>query len=219
VDPPLEVAVLGRVGLGVGGRPIRPARPKATELLAFLALQPRGAGAEQVWDALWPDRPLNRGLLHTTVSAARRAIGATGAVELGIADARGGGVYGIRGEVRVDWHRFRGHVARGELAVALDLVHGPPFSTTEADAYGWALGLRADAEAVVATAAARLARRRLDDDDAVAARAAVRAGLLAVPYDERLYRLLVRVADVAGSAGEAAAARAEMRAVLGVVPP
>jgi DNA-binding SARP family transcriptional activator len=63
--------VLGRIDLAGAGRI---ERSKSIELIVYLALHPQGVTPDELWEALWPDRPVNRGTLHTTVTAARTGL-------------------------------------------------------------------------------------------------------------------------------------------------
>ena len=63
----------------------------------------------------------------------------------------------------------------------------------------WAVVHRTEMETVIAEVAEGLALRYLDVGDHRQANWATRRGLLASPYDERLYRVLMRAADAAGN--------------------
>ena len=69
-------------------------------------------------------------------------------------------------------------------------------------------------ETVIAEAAERLALRYLDVGDHRQANWAARRGLLASPYDERLYRVLMRAADAAGNPAGVDAIWKELLTVL-----
>jgi Bacterial transcriptional activator domain len=63
----------------------------------------------------------------------------------------------------------------------------------------WAVVHRTEMETVIAEVAEGLALRYLNVGDHRQANWAARRGLLASPYDERLYRVLMRAADAAGN--------------------
>jgi len=224
----LDVAVLGRVEVRLDGRRLRTGRKKSVELLVYLAMHPWGADTDQLWDALWPDRPMSPAVLHTSVSVARRTLREHAAQPPQVTDARDGRLYQLDGPRRVDWHHFEQLVEDGRradhprdeilaLAAALDLVRGTPFLPTAASAYDWARPHRTAIEAAIAEAAERLGLLRLEHGDVLGARHAARQGLRAAPYDERLYRVLMRAARGASSTGVEAVMR-ELTEVLGVAP-
>jgi hypothetical protein len=69
-------------------------------------------------------------------------------------------------------------------------------------------------ETTIAEVVERLALRCLDLGDHSAANWAARRGLLASPYDERLYRILMRAADAAGNPAGVDAVWTELLSVL-----
>ena len=202
--PAVEIRVLGRIEVaGIE----RIERSKSMELLVFLALHPRGVDAEQLWEALWPETPLNRGTLHTTVSVARSRLGAAPGGEPGFPPARDG-IYRLHPEVGLDWARFQALVELAErleedgvvpLRTAVELVRGIPFESAAARSYDWAAPHRMEMESAIADASERLAELYLRLGDPTGARWAARRGLVASPYDERLYRVLMLAAHAAGS--------------------
>src|SRR5579875_1855374 len=108
--PEVEVAVLGPLELRGVARPV--ARHAAVELIVYLAMHPRGV-ANEVWaTALWPDRIMSPATLHSTASAARRALGrsASGRAHL----PRRHGRLELAPSVGAEWRS------------ALDLVRGRP---------------------------------------------------------------------------------------------
>jgi hypothetical protein len=53
----VEIRILGRIDLaGVA----RIERSKSIELIVYLALHPQGVTPDELWEALWPERPVNR---------------------------------------------------------------------------------------------------------------------------------------------------------------
>jgi hypothetical protein len=101
--PAVEVGVLGRVE--VRGVP-KIERAKSIELIVYLALHRHGVDGEQLWEALWPDKPINRGTLHTTVTAARTGLGRAPDGSRYLPNA-GDGLYQLSPAVSLDWDRFR----------------------------------------------------------------------------------------------------------------
>ena len=215
----VEIRVLGRIDLAGAGRI---ERSKSIELIVYLALHPQGVTPDELWEALWPDRPVNRGTLHTTVTAARTGLGRAPDGTRYLPDAHDGH-YRLSQQVGLDWARFHALIAAGEgdgpdgleaLRSALELVRGVPLTSPTGRGYEWAVVHRTEMETVIAEVAERLALRYLDVGDHRQANWAARRGLLASPYDERLYRVLMRAADAAGNPAGVDAVWKELLTVL-----
>jgi DNA-binding SARP family transcriptional activator len=216
---PLEVRVLGKIDLhGVA----RIHRAKALELIIYLALHPTGVDLDRLWEALWPERPLNRPTLHTTVSIARSHLG-HGPDGTPYLPSSRDGLYRLSATISVDWTRFQTltHLAATDpdratqaLHQALDLVRGTPLESASPRGYEWALVHRTEMESAIGEAAEQLARRSLDTHDHADATWAARRGLLASPYDERLYRQLMLAAYNAGNPAGVDAIMRELIQVL-----
>ena len=216
----VEVVILGTIELR--GVP-RIERAKAIETIVYLAMHPDGVGAERLWEALWPDKPVNRGTFHTTISAARSGLG----------EAPDGtpylrhphdGTYRLHPALRLDWATFQTLVEQSRhpgtdptalLRQALELVRGQPLETTAPRSYAWAVVHRTEIETAIAEAAQDLGERCLDAGDPAGATWAARQGLLASPYDERLYRVLMRAAHTAGNPAGVDTVLRELLQVLG----
>jgi DNA-binding SARP family transcriptional activator len=221
--PAVEVCVLGRIELR--GVPTIE-RSKAVEVIVYLALHPQGVDGDHLWEALWPDKPINRGTLHTTVTAARTGLGRAPDGSRYFPDARDGR-YRLSDAVGLDWARFQTLVRHGHdagpdathaLRQALQLVRGTPLHSLSARSYEWAVVHRTEMETVIAEVAERLALRYLDADDPEQANWAARRGLAASPYDERLYRVLMRAAHAAANPAGVEAVWQELVTVLGTDP-
>jgi DNA-binding SARP family transcriptional activator len=215
-----EVRILGKIH--VHGVPVIERR-KSLELIVYLALHPQGADAERVWEALWPERPVNRGTLHTTVSTARNRLGNAGDGTPYLPDAREG-LYRLHADLGLDWTRFQTLTSLAQqpgtnpistLRQALELVTGYPMESATPRAYDWALVHRTEIEAAIGEAAEHLASLYLDADDHAGATWAARRGLLASPYDERLYRQLMLAADAVGNTAGIDATMRELVHVMG----
>jgi DNA-binding SARP family transcriptional activator len=202
---PVEVCVLGHIELR--GVP-RIQRAKALELIVYLALHPAGADPERLWEALWPERPLLRPTLHSAASAARAHLGDApdGTPYLPLARE---GLYRLSPLISLDWTRFQTLTqlanqddsrAIPALRQALELVRGIPLEGTTPGDYEWAFAHRTEMESAIGDAAEQLAAKYLDQGNHNDAIWAARRGLLASPYDERLYRQLMRAAYDAGNA-------------------
>lgn len=205
--PSVEVRVLGPVEVAGAGDFTR---RKALELVTYLALHRRGADADVLSEALWPDRLVSPRTLHGIVSLARRALGEGPGGGLLLPHAGADGTYRLPPEVALDAERFTALAGRaGEtdpeeaidhLARALHLIRGRPFTVT-GDEYLWVHGeaLMTALVAEVADAAHRLACLYLEARDSPGAWWATQQGLLASPGNEQLYRDRMSAADVDGN--------------------
>jgi two-component SAPR family response regulator len=226
--PVLDISVLGRVDVRIGGASLRLGRAKSKELLVFLAMHrdEGGVDTDQLWEALWPGRSPSSAVLHTTVSVARRSVARGLGRRSLVSDARGGRVYELTGQVRLDCDELErlvvhAHACSNTGAVpvlkrALGLVRGIPFTSAAPGSYDWARGHRADMEQAIGAIAERLGDLLLQQGDVLGARRAARHGLRAAPYDERLYRVLLRVAHAARDAAGVERVMFELTEALGV---
>jgi DNA-binding SARP family transcriptional activator len=205
----VEVLVLGPVEIRGASREFT--RAWAKELVVYLAMHPRGASNEAWATALWPDRLMAPSSLHSTASVARRALGRS----LGGIDhlPRAHGRLNLGPTVGTDWERFvtladDGRPARWRLA--LELVRGRPFEGLRASDWPILEGIGPAIESSVVDLSGRLAGACLRAGDARGAEWSARKGLLVSPYDERLYRMLLRAADLAGNPAGVEAVMAEL---------
>ena len=216
VDRPgveVEVAVLGAVE--VHGAARRFTRAWALELVVYLAMHPGGASNEAWATALWPDRLMAPSSLHSTVSVARRALGPArdGSDHL----PRSHGRLALASTVGTDWARFQALADSDDpdrWEAALTLVRGRPFEGIRATDWSLLDGTAPFIEATVVDLAGRLSGARLRSGDPYRAEWAARRGLLVSPYDERLYRMLLRTADAAGNPGGVETVMAELVRVV-----
>ena len=196
----VEVQVLGPVGVVGSARPFSTARAWSLELVVYLAMHPGGASTDQWATALWPDRMMAPASLHSTASAARRALGvaASGVDHL----PRAHGRLALGPTVTSDWARLQLLAAADDpeqWAVALRLVRGRPFESLRAGDWAVLEGITAAIEAEVVDLATRYAQWCLEVGDPAGAEWAARRGLRVSAYDERLYRVLLKSADRAGN--------------------
>jgi DNA-binding SARP family transcriptional activator len=197
-DHQIEVSILGTVVICGAARPFT--RAWAKELVVYLAMHPNGAANDSWATALWPDRLMASSSLHSTASVARRSLGqsAEGADHL----PRAHGRLALASTVGTDWDRFV-RLSAGEDVVdwkaALELVRGRLFDGLRASDWPILEGIAPAIEATIVDHAGRLAGACLRHGDARGAEWAARKGLLVSPYDERLYRMLLRAADQAGN--------------------
>lgn len=209
----VEVGVLGPVAVRGAARGFT--RAWSLELVVYLALHPDGA-ANEVWaTALWPDRLMAPSSLHSTASVARRSLGTArdGSDHL----PRSHGRLALAPSVGTDWDRFQDLASTDDpqrWEEALSLVRGRPFDGIRAT--DWALldGTAPMIESAVVDLAGRLAGERLRAGDTRTAEWAARRGLVVSPYDERLYRMLLRTADAAGNPGGVEAVMTELVKVV-----
>lgn len=197
-DFEVEVRVLGPVEVAGVARPFT--RAFAMELVVYLALHPDGATTDRWSEALWPGRLMAAPSLHSTASAARRSLGvsANGVDHL----PRSHGRLAVGPGVTTDWARLQRLASRDtptDRRAALRLIRGRPFEGLRGGA-DWTVleGVVASIEAVVVDLAVRHADWCLESGDAPGAEWSARQGLQISPYDERLYRVLLRAADAAG---------------------
>ncbi|HLF99345.1 MAG TPA: hypothetical protein VI916_02665, partial [Acidimicrobiia bacterium] len=114
VEPTVEVCVLGPVG--VRGAASAFDRRKALELVAYLALHRRGAEADVLSEALWPDRLASPRTLHGVATVARRALGPGPSGEPLLPHAGPESHYRLDPAVAVDSERFSALVRKASTA-------------------------------------------------------------------------------------------------------
>jgi DNA-binding SARP family transcriptional activator len=198
VEIEVEVAVLGPVEIRGAARPFT--RAWAEELVVYLAMHPNGASNEAWATALWPDRLMAPSSLHSTASVARRSLGQSTA---GVDHLpRAHGRLALSPTVGTDWDRFVALADSGrpeQWRAALSLVRGRPFDGLRSSDWPILEGIAPAIEAAVVDLSGRLAGACLGQGDATGAAWAARKGLVVSPYDERLYRMLMRAADAGGN--------------------
>lgn len=205
----VEVRVLGPVEVTGAERPFT--RAWTLDLVVYLALHPSGATTDQWSTALWPDRLMAPASLHSTASAARRALGADdeGTDHL----PRAHGRLQLGPGVATDWARFD-RWARSDdprqWRAALALIRGRPLDGLRVTDWALLEGLLPAIEATAVDLAERYGLWCLQQSEATEAQWAARRGLLVSPYDERLYRILLRAADLAGNPAGVEATMAEL---------
>ena len=205
----VEVAVLGPIEVRGALRSFT--RAWAQELVVYLAMHPKGVTNEAWATALWPDRLMAPSSLHSTASVARRALGQSrdGQDHL----PRSHGRLCLAPTVGTDWDRFvalcEGDSPKSWRA-ALELVRGRPFEGLRASDWPVLEGIAPAIEATVVDVSGRLAGASLRSGDPGGSEWAARKGLLVSPYDERLYRMLMRAADGAGNPAGVEAAMEEL---------
>ena len=205
----VEIAVLGQIEIVGAARDFT--RAWSRELVVYLAMHPKGASNEAWATALWPDRLMAPSSLHSTASVARRALGQArnGVDHL----PRSHGRLVLSDTVGTDWDRFVFHADAedaGRWRTALELVRGRPFEGLRSSDWPILEGIGPAIEAAIVDLSGRLAGSCLAAGDARGAEWAARRGLLVSPYDERLYRMLMRAADASGNPAGVEAVMSEL---------
>jgi DNA-binding SARP family transcriptional activator len=177
----------------------------------YLAMHPNGASNETWATALWPDHLMAASSLHSTASVARRALGqgSSGFDHL----PRSHGRLKLAATVGTDWDRFV-DLAEGSdttaWRAALEQVRGRPFEGLRSSDWTILEGIGPAIGASVVDLSGRLAGACLGAGDPRGAEWAARKGLVVSPYDERLYRMLMRAADLGGNPAGVEAVMAEL---------
>jgi DNA-binding SARP family transcriptional activator len=210
----VEICVLGPVRVNGTAEPFE-RRPKLTELVVYLALHPEGATSDAWATALWPDRRMPMSTLSNRLSETRLSLGYA---PDGFAHLRKrGGRYHLGPYVSTDWDRFQQLAADPDPAgwrAALALVRGRPFEGLREVQWTLLEGVVPAIEAAVVELACRLAEHLLAARDPEGAEWAARRAMLSCPWDERLYRLVMRAADAAGNRAGVEAALRQLACVL-----
>ncbi|HZU79436.1 MAG TPA: hypothetical protein VE991_05930 [Acidimicrobiales bacterium] len=212
-EPEVLVRILGPVEVTGQERDFQ--RAWALELVVFLSLRARGATTEEWATALWPDRAPAAASLYSTASAARRALGSarSGADHL----PRGHGRLALGPGVSTDWRLFQSLAESPDTADwkrALALVRGRPLDGLRQPDWAILDGTMAAIESLVVDVGIRLAAVALRDGDTATAEFSARQALKASPYDERLFRVLLRTADANGNSAGVEATMRELLKVL-----
>ncbi len=211
--PEVEIGILGPVVIRGADREFT--RAWARELVVYLSVHPGGA-ANEVWaTALWPEKVMAPSSLHSTASVARRSLGKArdGSDHL----PRSHGRLALGPSVGTDWDRFLSLSARQDVGAwreALDLVRGRPFDGLRSTDWHVLDGTGPAIESTIVDLSGRLAGACLSSGDPRGAEWAARRGLVVSPYDERLYRMLMRAADAAGNPGGVESVMAELVRVV-----
>ena len=208
------VSVLGPVLVTGAARPFH--RAWSLELVVYLALHPSGASTDQWSTALWPDRLMAPSTLHSTASAARRSLGRhpAGGDHL----PHGHGRLRLADSVGTDVRRLAERADRPDPAgwkEGLATVRGRPFAGLRSPDWTILEGFTAEVEDLVVRTAVKLGEHCLAEGDGPGAAWAARRGLLTSPFDERLYRILLRAADLEGNPAGVESTMAELLLLFG----
>ncbi len=186
----VEVAVLGPVVVRGAAGPFH--RSAALDLIAYLALHRHGVRHAEWALAIWPDRAVALPTMHSTASDARRALGQApdGAPHL----PRGVHLR-LHDSVTTDVERFAALAGSDDIhrrVDAMHLVRGPLFDGLRRSDWAVFDGTRSRIESLVVGTALRCAEELTGRGDGSEAAWVVRQALRVSPYDERLYRSLLR---------------------------
>jgi len=198
----IAVRVLGPVQVDGLGESIERSR-RLTELIVYLAFHPEGCTGEALGAALWPERRLSAQTLSNRLHEARRVLGTThdGRPRLLRTDGR----HLLTEDVWTDWSRFEALTCAGSEPAnwrhAMSLVRGRPFEGLSQGDWTVLEGMASDMEAAIVDVALQLGEHHLDHGDALGAEWTLRRGLVVAPWDERLYRLLMRASHISGNRG------------------
>ncbi len=211
----VEVAVLGPVAVRGAAEAFH--RSAALELVVYLALHRRGVRHAEWALAIWPDRSVSPSTVHSTCSDARRALGRA---QDGTAHLPRGATLRLRESVTTDVERFASLSASADpepLLRAMRLIRGPLFDGLHRTDWAVFDGTQSDIESMVARTALRGADALVRCGRGAEAAWMVRRALLVSPYDERLYRALLRATSAQGNRAGLRSAMAELRTLAGEV--
>jgi len=226
----VRVSILGPVTVAAPGEQPTERQRFLAEIIVFLAQRAaRGATADKLTDALWPDGNVKDASRRVAITRARRWLGTTPAGEPWLPDMGADRTYRLADGFILDWHLFRRLRSRGEahgpagvkdLRAALDLIRGAPLDGADR---AYAVGARnpytwlpesdiypGHVVSAVVDTAHELAELYLEAGDTTNARWAVQQAWLADPYrgDDQLWRDIMRAEYVDGHG-------AELRQLLG----
>jgi DNA-binding SARP family transcriptional activator len=194
----IDVDVLGPVQVRGAARPF--SRAWAVELVVYLVVHPNGATNDQWATALWPDRLMAPSSLHSTASAARRSLGSDDEGHDYLPKSHGR--LRLAASVGSDWDALRRAAASPDPRAwgwGLQLIRGRPFEGLRSTDWVLLEGILAEIEATIVDLSSRFAEDCFTRGDPASATWAARQGLRVSPYDERLYRVLMRAAEAAGN--------------------
>jgi DNA-binding SARP family transcriptional activator len=215
----LEIRILGHFAISHGSGQLQ---PKQAELVLALALAAPAALSNSALCSMLgadPDHPKPSDAVRQIITRTRRRLGLAGDGQEYIIHA-GNGQYVLHPEAVLDWSRFRALVKSGgaeDLRSALSLINGQPFT----GGYFWWIDipLIETVRAEIVDAAETLAEFELAIASPRAAAKAARAGLMAEPSAEQLWRIVMRAEHAAGNlAGVTEAWRRCLDAVAEIAP-
>lgn len=219
-----RIGVLGTVEVDAPGPVPDQRRRFHAELIVYLAQRgARGASAEQLTDALWPDQQVKDASRRVAITRARRWLGETADGTAWLPEMGSDRLYRLVPGYLLDWHLFRRLRSRGEsrgpagvrdLRAALELVRGTPFDGADR---AYATGTRnpftwlpesdiypGHLTSAIVDTAHELAELYLEAGDPTGARWAVQQAWLADPErgDDGPWHDIMRAAHAEGHTAE-----------------
>jgi len=219
VEQGLQIRILGPFTITGAGQQLQ---PKQAELVLALALAaPAGLSNSALCAMLGadPDHPKPADAVRQIITRTRRRLGLARDGKQYIVHA-GNGQYLLHPDATLDWTSFRRLAASGradDLRAAVSLIAGQPFS----GGYFWWIDipLIETVRAELVDAADALAEFELAVSSPRASGRAARAGLLAEPSAEQLWRAVMRAEHAAGNlAGVTEAWRRCLDAIEDIAP-
>ncbi len=222
--PEVQVLVLGPVE--ILGNSKNFSRQRAFDLVVYLALHPKGVERDIIVNALWNGREVPRQTIDTIVSSARSALGYASNGNHHLPSAWG--KLKLEKSVSCDWTIFESLVMRGadvfedcddslrlsNLERAMQLVRGQLFGGLKmAD---WVLfeGIGSRMESSIVDRALELADIYFSMGSFDQCKWALRQALKVSPYDERVYRKLMKCSYAEGNIGGVVAVMDELQSVI-----
>lgn len=198
LEPEVEVAVLGPLEIRGAAHQFR--RSAARELVVYLAFHPEGTRNDEWAGALWPTRAPALSTVHSTASDARRALGrdAHGCEHL----PRGGRRLCLAPSVGTDVERLARLASSPDpeaWKAALRLVRGTLFDGLRCSDWTVFDGTLARVESLVVETALRGGEHFVGAGLGADAEWMIRQALRISPFDERLYRALLRATESQGN--------------------
>jgi DNA-binding SARP family transcriptional activator len=190
----VDVAVLGPVSVRGAAEPFH--RSAALELVVYLAFHRKGVRHAEWALALWPDRPVTLSTVHSTSSDARRALGRAAD---GVPNLSRGVHLRLHDSVTTDVERFAALADSDRPFEAMRLVRGPLFGGLHRTDWAVFDGTQSGIESLVVRTALRGAEAFVRRGHGSEAASMVRQALVVSPYDERLYRALLRATAAQGN--------------------
>ncbi len=199
---PVSVQLLGPVEVEATGEIETDRRALATEIVAYLALNPGGVHPTVLASAIWP-RGVSDEVFEASIARVQSWLGRRddGGERL-LQDEQQRWRLDLR-DVRVDWHVLQAYVARAErsedptmdLASALSCVEGPALDALPAHRYAWLANTTAvrDIQTTVVGVALRVSSVAADANNVGLAHESLRTGLDMVPGCEELWRAELRL--------------------------
>jgi DNA-binding SARP family transcriptional activator len=209
--------VLGPVRVEGLSEPFR--RSAALDLVVYLAFHREGVRHADWPVALWPDKVVSLPTVHSTASDARRALGPA---DDGSPHLPRGTSLRLGPSVSSDVERFERLASSRDievLAKAMTLVRGPLFAGLRRVDWTILEGVQPRVEALVVETALRAASEDIRAGRATNAESLIRRALFVSPFDERLYRALLRATHAHGDRARLRGTMAQLVRLAGAAEP